>query len=152
MLGWSTAPRKGTRNLGGGSALDAGRKLVEPGWRQPVEPDHGDLVEDLAIGIDAQGKAADQALFSRFQLRFRGTVHHELADDRARELERRARLVAPRLQSHHERPLARVGQEMTVGAVCVAALLAHLLEEPRRESAASQRVVADAKPKVVRVG
>src|SRR5229473_4982432 len=146
------APRKGALDLREGHPLHAGRKFVEPVERQPVETDHGDLVEDLAVGIDAKGKPADEALFCGFQLRFGGTVHHELADDRARQLERLARLVAPRFQSHQKRSLALVGPEIAVGAVRVAALLAYFPQEPRHESAASQRVIADEKGKVVRVG
>src|SRR5438093_1546393 len=145
-------PRKGAPDLREGHPFDARRKLVEPGEGQPVETDRGDLLEDLVVGVDAQRKAADEALFRRFQLRFGGSVLHELADDRARQLERFARLVAPRLQSHEERPFALVGPEITVDAVRVAALLAYLPQEPRHEPAASQRVVADEERKVVRVG
>src|SRR2546425_132175 len=146
------ALRKGAPHLREGHRFDARGKLVEPVERQPVEADHGDLLEDLAVGVDAQGKSADEALFRRFQLRFGGPVLHELADDRARQLERLARLVAPRLQSHQKRSRALVGPEVAVGAVCVAALLAYFPQEPRHESAASQGVVADEERKVVRVG
>src|SRR6266704_4735627 len=146
------ALRKGAPHLREGHPFDARGKLVEPVERQPVEADHGDLLEDLAVGVDAQGESADEALFRRFQLRFGRTVLHELADDRARQLERLARLVAPRLQSHQKRSLALVGPEITGGAVSVAALLAYFPQEPRHESAASQGVVADEERKVVRVG
>src|SRR6267143_142480 len=71
------APRKGAPDLREGHPLHAGRKFVEPVERQPVETDHGDLVEDLAVGIDAKGKSADEALFCGFQLSFRGPLHHE---------------------------------------------------------------------------
>src|SRR5258708_40161457 len=83
-LRWIDAPRKGALDLREGHAFDAGRKLVEPGWRQPAEPDHAHLVEDLAIGIDSQAKASHQALFSLFQRCFPVTVRHDFADDRSR--------------------------------------------------------------------
>src|SRR5712691_11503450 len=70
------APRKGALDLREGHPFDARRKLVEPVERQPVETDHRDLVEDLAVGIDAKGEPAHQALFCGFQLRFGGPVHH----------------------------------------------------------------------------
>src|SRR3989440_6022210 len=117
------APRKGAPDLREGHRFNARRELVEPGERQSVETDRGNLLEDFTVGIDAQGKSADEALLRRVQLSFRRTVLHELADDRARQLERFARLVAPRLQSHDERSLALVGQEMAVCAVGIAALL-----------------------------
>src|SRR6266705_1073264 len=148
----SYAPRKGALDLRDGHPFNARGKLVEPVERQPVETDRGDLLEDLAVGVDAQRKAADEALFRRLQLRLGGPGLHELDDDRARQLERFARLVAPRLQSHQKRSLAFVGPEVTVGAVRVAALLAYFPEEPRHESPASQRVIADEERKVVRVG
>src|SRR5947207_12794974 len=145
------APRKGTPDLREGHPFDARRELVEPGERQPVETDRRDLLEDLAVGVDAQRKTADEAPFRRLQLRFGGPALRELADDRARELERFARLVAPRLQSHQERPFAPVRPEIAVGAVRVAALLAYFPQEPRHEPAASQGVIAHEEGKVVRV-
>src|SRR6266853_6815216 len=106
------APRKGTPDLREGHLFDTRRELVEPGERQPVETDRRDLLEDLAVGVDALRKTADEAPFRRLQLRFGGPVLHELADDRARQFERVARLVAPRLQSHQKRSLALVGPEV----------------------------------------
>src|SRR5256885_11591980 len=77
------AARKGAPDLREGHPFDARRELVEPGERQSVETDRGNLLEDLAVGVDAKGKTADEAPFGRFQLPFAGPVPHELAHYRA---------------------------------------------------------------------
>src|SRR5256885_2441183 len=76
-------PRKGAPDLREGHRFDARRELVEPGEGQAVKTDRGNLLEDLAVGVDAQRKPADEAFLRRFQLRFGGPVPHELAHDRA---------------------------------------------------------------------
>src|SRR5215831_13600519 len=48
--------------------LQAGWIRVEPVERQPIKADDRQLLEELAVGVDAQGKAAHQALFRRVEL------------------------------------------------------------------------------------
>src|SRR5262245_61813477 len=76
---------------------------VEPVERKLVEADHGELLEELAVGVDAQRKSADQALFRRGQLGLGGSARNERCDHVFGALERFVRLIAARLQADLER-------------------------------------------------
>jgi hypothetical protein len=60
-------PGKGRPDVVRRDLLDVLRVAIEVVERQSVEADERDVVEDLAVAVEAQGKAADQILFCRPQ-------------------------------------------------------------------------------------
>jgi hypothetical protein len=66
-LGIDAARKRGT-NVGDAYFLDVANEIVEIRKRQPVIADRAEIVEDLAVAVDAQRKAADDVLLRLLQL------------------------------------------------------------------------------------
>src|SRR5208283_5015706 len=105
------------------------------GQRQMIKPDHGEVVEYLAVAVEAQRKTTDDVLLRLLEFVRGRSLGDKFLERRARNRQRFAGLVLARLQTDHEWPVLPHRHEIAVGRVGEPAFFAHLVEYARHETA-----------------
>ena len=106
---------------------------------------------DLAIAVDAQGKATDKIGPGIGEFFRGGAVGDEITQRFQGDIERFLCLVLARLHADHERTFLRQRREIAAARIRQPALLAHFFVDARGESTAAEHVVADEQGKIIRV-
>lgn len=142
---------EGAADVGHGDAAHLLGPGVEVVVGQAVPADVGHVVEQLAVAVDAQGKAVHQRLLRGLQLGLGGAFGHEALQHVLRHLHRVVGLVGPGGEADLEGASVAAGREVAVHAVAQAALFAHLAHQAGDEATTAQDVVAHEKREVVGV-
>ena len=115
-------------------------------------PGHvGQVVQQLAVAVQAQGETADQVVFRGLQFGFGRAFRDKGTNHLPRHLQGLIGLVGPGLQAHGKRPGVQARGKIAVDAVAQAALFTHLLCQARHKTTAAQNVIAHGQRKKVRV-
>ncbi len=111
------APAERVANLLRRYGLDARNEVIDIGKRQTVEADHGQVLGDFLIAVDAQREAAGDILLRRHQFLWRRPLLGELLQYAAHHGKRFGTLAVLGLQPEQERTRLAQWHEVAVHAV-----------------------------------
>ena len=138
-------------NLRGGHVIDVLIEVFKIGQRQLVKTNHGKVIQNLAIAVEAQREAAGDVLLGSYQFAFGDATLHEFVQCLLDDFHGFSRLLTLGLQANLERTEVGHGHEIAIHAVDQAAFLTHFFGQARDKTTAAQDVIADIQRKVIRV-